>query len=262
MPTTIYHPRRNSLALRILRHMQLHGQPMSRAQMRAEFDAVVMNQLQGAVRAGLLRVQGSPEAFYPTDALADATLDGRARTYVWGEERNALMQRRYHTSSNAQLAKLLGVTKDAVRAQAAVLGLYKTPETVRRILKRRALSRPYLTTSPRTENILRLMREGRADGATAGHIATLAGASASAVGNILRCAIARGVVERRPVNRRHFTYHLNRAHPRALCSADEDRPVQIIVPAGAPRTPIQTTAPNSVFALGRTPYPTTNHATQ
>ena len=24
MPTTIYHPRRNSLALRILRHMQLH----------------------------------------------------------------------------------------------------------------------------------------------------------------------------------------------------------------------------------------------
>ncbi len=253
-----YYPRRNSLAMRVLRHMQLHAQPMSRRQMRAEFGATILNHLEGAVRAGLLSIEGSPEVFHPTAALATAVLDGKPGPTFWTEEsgRIQLLRRRYPTTSNERLAKLLGATVYAVAVKASELGLRKTPDTIRRHLQRRELARPYVTTSPRTERILQLMREGCADGATAAHISQLIGVRTTAVGNALRRAVDSGLVERRPINQRHYTYHLNRAHKAAAGGSDDGQPVQIVVPATAARAPI-TTAPNSVFALGCIPYPTT-----
>lgn len=261
-----YTPRAHSLAMRILRHIQLHRQPMSRAQLRDEFGVTLINHLAGAVRAGLLRVEGSPEVFHPTDALAAAPLDGIAPPKFWNAERTQLLCRRYPTTGNARLAHLLATTTDAVAAKAAALGLRKTPATLRRLRAMRDLSRRYVVTSQRTDRILQLMRQGSADGARAGEICRLAGIeNPSAVSGALRNAIASGLVVRKPINRRHFTYHLNRAHPAAKAGADDGQPLQIVVPANyqRARTPIKTTAANSVFALGGTAHITTTnqHAT-
>lgn len=264
MPNATYTPRDGSLALRVLRHMQLHRQPMTRRQMSAEFGATIESQLDAAVRAGLLRAEGSPCVFHPTDALAAAPLDGRAPTRFWNAKRTQLLTRRYPTTGNDRLAQLLYTTTDAVQAKAAALGLRKTPDTLRRLYAQRDLSRPYVTTSPRTDRILQLMRQGSADGVSAAVIGRLAGIPrATEVGNALRNAIASGLVVRKPINRRHFTYHLNPAYRAAKASADDGQPVQIVVPAGAAATPVRTTAPNSVFALGgttcTTTQPTTTH---
>lgn len=184
MPNATYTPSPGSLALRVLRHMQLHRQPMTRAQMRDELGVVIVHHLDRALNAGLLRKPGRLSAFHPTDALAAAALDGKGPSNIfWNEDRTALLRRRYASTDTKALALILGTTTKAVWVKAKRMGLSKTP-------------------------------------------------SAS---------------------------HAPRA-PSAKLPADDGQPVQIIVPAGTPCAPIQTTAPNSVFALGGTAHiTTTNH---
>ena len=181
-----YTPRPGSLALRVLRHMQLHRQPMTRAQMRDELGVVIVHHLDRALNAGLLRKPGRLSAFHPTNALAVAELDGKGPSNIfWNEDRTTLLRRRYASTNTQALALILGTTTKAVWVKARRIGLSKTP-------------------------------------------------SAS---NAARA-------------------------PSAKLPAD-GLPVQIIVPAGTPCAPIQTTAPNSVFALGGTTHITTTnqHAT-
>ena len=181
-----YTPRAGSLALRVLRHMQLHRQPMTRAQMRDELGVVIVHHLDRALNAGLLRKPGRLSAFHPTDALAAAALDGKGPSNIfWNEDRTALLRRRYASTNTQELALILGTTTKAVWVKAKRMGLSKTPNAS----------------------------------------------------------------------------HAPRA-PSAKLPAD-GQPVQIIVPAGTPCAPIQTTAPNSVFALGGTAHITTTnqHAT-
>lgn len=255
--TTPFTPRTGSTALRVLQHMQQHGQPMSRAQLHAAFGVPITNQLDRAVAAGLLRVEGHPARFVPTPALAAAALDGRRPAPIWTDERvHAMLDRYAKSRDSAALAAELGVTHKALLCKAKGLGLKKTEAARRSILQRRELrgSRPYIAISARTERILQLMREGPADGATGKRIAQLIGSTtATLVGNSLRSAIERGIVVRRRVNERHYSYHLNRGRRAAGDQHDRDGlPVQIVVPACvASQRPI-TTAPASVFDLART----------
>lgn len=78
----------------------------------------------------------------------------------------------------------------------------------------------------------------------------------------MRQAIKRGLIERRAITpegaerrataRRVYTYHLNPRHRAEgpSISDGDGQPVQIIVPVGAARAPIKTTAPASVFHMG------------
>lgn len=187
MPATTYTPRAGSLALRVLRHMQLHRQPMTRAQMRDQLGVVIVHHLDRALNAGLLRKPGRLSAFHPTDALAAAVLDGKGPSNIfWNEDRTALLRRRYASTNTQALALILGTTTKAVWVKAKRMGLSKTPN--------------------------------------ASHAAKAPSAKLSA-------------------------------------TDDDGQPVQIIVPAGTPCAPIQTTAPNSVFALGGTAYTTTQPTT-
>lgn len=120
--------------MRVLRHMQLHGKPMSRADIRELFGERVANQMAGAVSSGLLIQRGSPIKFYPTDALDDADLDGRRRPITWTDERVDMLVKRYQFDTNAALAEKLGVTENAVAIKAWTLGLKKTETAKRRSL--------------------------------------------------------------------------------------------------------------------------------
>lgn len=266
MSSTPFAPRPGSTALRVLQHMQQNGQPMSRADIRATLGVNIINHLDRAVAAGLLRVEGRPARFVPLPALATHPLDGKRPPRVWTDERLRVLQRRYAKSTDsAALADELGVSTKALQSKASELNLKKTTAAKRRILQNRGLcgSRPYITTSARTQRILQLMRAGLADGATARQIADLIGiASATIVGNSLRSAIERGIVVRRRVNERHYSYHLNRGRRAAGDQHDRDGlPAQIVVPACvASQRPI-TTAPASVFDLARTLTASTHHTT-
>lgn len=247
MTRPTFTPRRGSDAMRVLQHMQRTGRPMSRAQIRAELGITITNQINHAVQRGLLTVAGHPAVFYPTPELARAPLDGRVIVF-WTPERDDVLRRHYATStSTPALARRIGTTKESLRARAAELGLKKTAATKRDIMRKRQLGgRPYVTISATTNRILQFMQQGEANGATGPRIAELVGLpSASLVNNYLRAAIRRGIVVQRPINQRHYTYHLAAGHHQ-----DDGRPTQIILPAADAPHPI-TTAPRSVFELGR-----------
>lgn len=253
-----YHPRRGSLSMRLLQHLQRTGQPATRAELRAAVGCgAITSHLDAAVAAGLLRIEGQPFRYCPTPALAAAALDGKRPPTVWTPERDAIVRSAYPTAvSTPSLARRLGVSVEALIHHAIQLGVRKTPAVKARIAKnKRRRSAAYITTSQRTERVLGLMRAGIADGATSAAIGRIIGVGGSVVSSTLRQAIRRGTVERRPINQRHFTYHLVRARdPRA----DEDgAPLQIRRPAAAaPR--VITAAPRSVFDLGRAIH---HHAT-
>ena len=252
-----YHPRAGSLAHRVCTILQREpGRTLTYAEISAmERGKNTTVALYRAVEIGLLvhhrKTAGSaPSSYGAGPRLAGHDLDAKREGSVWTRERIERLRQRYpFTTDTRALAREIGVSKSALCSRASQLGLRKTQKARVNILKKRDFNdRPYVTTSKRTERILQLMREGQADGETSARIGQLVGIRPTEVGNALRQAIRKGIVKLRPLNRRKYTYHLNRGH---RAGADDGTMQQIIVPAGAASAPVATRAPNSVFDLGR-----------